>query len=104
MHKFILACKTKTPVESVKRAYCEIYHNEFIAEHCVDILFRLIQQYNLITMSRLYREYLHPSNEWKYGAIISDSVDERTMKALISIIRITEMSKFSVDDNDSNVA
>lgn len=88
----IRACKSNNSGHRLKRIYQSIWYSEYNHRHMLDILSSIVEDYSLIRLSKLVQE-LKPSESWKYGGKESNSYEENACKCLISIIRLTEVSK-----------
>ena len=88
----IRACKSNNSERRLKRIYQSVWYGEFSHRHMLDILSSVVEDYSLIHLSKLVQE-LKPSESWKYGGKESNSYEENACKCLISVIRLTEVSK-----------
>lgn len=88
----IRVCKSNNTERRLKRIYQSVWYGEFSHRHMLDILSSIVEEYNLIRLSKLVQE-LKPSESWKYGGKESNSYEENACKCLISVIRLTEVSK-----------
>ena len=88
----IRACKSNNSERRLKRIYQSVWYGEYSHRHMLDILSSIVEDYSLIRLSKLVQE-LKPSESWKYGGKESNSYEENACKCLISVIRLTEVSK-----------
>ena len=89
----IRACKSNSTEYRLKRIYESVYYGQYDPKHMLVILLEIVEKYELIRLRNLVRE-LNPENAWKFGASVEDSYEQRACKVLISVIRLTEVSKF----------
>lgn len=91
---FIRACKSNNTEKRLKRLYKMFYYGEFDYSHCMYVLTKIVQEYNLIKLDRFVLEYANPDKAWQYGSSAEEAYSVRMTKALASIIRLTEVNKF----------
>jgi hypothetical protein len=92
---FIRACKSDNAEKRIQRIYNSVYlrSNYPDYQHFSRILMRIVIENNLISMERLITEYLDPRQAWKFGGSEDEDYYVRVFRAMISIIRLTEVSK-----------
>jgi hypothetical protein len=88
----IRACKSLSQERRLKRIYKSVYYGQFDPKHMLVILIEIAEKYQLIRLRKLVEE-LNPNNAWKYGGKESNSYEEKACKCLISVIRLTEVSR-----------
>lgn len=91
---FIRACKSNSTESRLKRLYKMFYYGDFDYRHCMYILTKIVQEHSLVRLDKFLLEYNDPDKAWKYGSSSEAPYCERMTKALSSIIRLSEVSKF----------
>jgi len=90
---FIRACKSDNAEKRIQRIYKSVYYYDFDYKHAAIILTKIVTENNLINMQNLITECLDPSQAWKFGGSEDEDYYVRVFRAMIGIIRLTEVSK-----------
>ena len=90
---FIRACKSDNAEKRIQRIYKSVYGYHFDYEYAAIILMNIVNDNNLVDTSSLILQYLDPRKAWQFGGSEDEDYYVRVFRAMISIIRLTEVSK-----------
>lgn len=90
---FVRALKSNSPEFRIRRLYCKTYYHVYSESAVVDVLCRIVKQYNLMTATN-WIDGLNPVNGWQYGLDLNATYYQRCIALMSSYIRLTEVSRF----------